>query len=302
MAVAVRAMQDGLARPDLRLVSAHVVLRRPGAVRPGHGRGRGAAQRSRRRAGRRPSCGSPATTAWRSRRTRCSASRTTSTRSTKKCSSPTCRRPSSATRRRRSPTSDDRPWGHINFHDQTDWRPASGIAPWLPEFTGGEGRMHSWVKLLKPPLLDDGTFDPVVLALFGDQIGSAVGQALGPRRPLLHAQPRDRHPLRAAAHHRVGAAGRRGLVRRRRLRQRPDPALGRRTATSAPIATQTANLRGRRGSTPRTPTAESGGGVGEALGLEPGDQLGGRLLRACGPPSPAAPRGRAAARTGRRRR
>src|SRR5262249_6721162 len=30
--------------------------------------------------------------------------------------------------------SDDRPWGHINCHDQNDWRPANGIAPWLPNY------------------------------------------------------------------------------------------------------------------------------------------------------------------------
>src|SRR4051812_41297458 len=36
---------------------------------------------------------------------------------------------------------DDRPWGHINFHDQNDWRPANGIAPWLPTYGKSEPRM-----------------------------------------------------------------------------------------------------------------------------------------------------------------
>jgi acyl-CoA thioesterase len=75
---------------------------------------------------------------------------------------------------------DDRPWGHINCHDQNDWRPANGIAPWLPRYGQGEPRMCSWVRLLKDALLDDGTHDPIVLAFFADQIGSAVGQGLGP--------------------------------------------------------------------------------------------------------------------------
>lgn len=78
------------------------------------------------------------------------------------------------------PEGDDRRWGHINFHDQNDWRPASGTPPWRPEFVAGSGRMASWTRLLKDPVLPDGTRDPLVLALFGDQIGTAVGQALGP--------------------------------------------------------------------------------------------------------------------------
>jgi acyl-CoA thioesterase len=75
----------------------------------------------------------------------------------------------------------DAPWGHINFHDQNDWRPATGTPMWDPSFRAGRGRMASWTRLHKTPRLADGTIDPIVLALFGDQIGTAVGQALGPR-------------------------------------------------------------------------------------------------------------------------
>jgi acyl-CoA thioesterase len=80
---------------------------------------------------------------------------------------------------------DERPWGHINFHDQNDWRPANGIAPWLPNYGKGEPRMCSWVRLVKEPLLEDGTHDPLVLAVYGDQIGTAVGQGLGPVGPYF---------------------------------------------------------------------------------------------------------------------
>jgi acyl-CoA thioesterase len=83
------------------------------------------------------------------------------------------------------PEDDDRPWGHINYHDQNDWRPANGTAPWDPAFAPGPARMCSWVRLHKDPVLDDGTFDPLVLVLFGDQIGTAVGQGLGPVGPYF---------------------------------------------------------------------------------------------------------------------
>jgi acyl-CoA thioesterase len=83
------------------------------------------------------------------------------------------------------PDDDTRPWGHINFHDQTDWRPANGTAPWEELYGKGEPRMCSWVRLQKEPLLADGSYDPLVLALHGDQIGTAVGQGLGPIGPYF---------------------------------------------------------------------------------------------------------------------
>ncbi|MCU1428729.1 MAG: acyl-CoA thioesterase-like protein [Actinomycetia bacterium] len=76
-------------------------------------------------------------------------------------------------------------WQHVNFHDQTDWRPANGVAPWDPIYGKGPAKMCSWVRLVKDPLLADGTYDPLVLALHGDQIGSAVGQGLGPVGPYF---------------------------------------------------------------------------------------------------------------------
>ncbi len=72
------------------------------------------------------------------------------------------------------------PFGPINFHDQTDWRPVSGFAPWDPDFRAGPARMLVWTRLLHEPTLPDGSHDPLALAIHGDVIGPAVGQGLGP--------------------------------------------------------------------------------------------------------------------------
>jgi acyl-CoA thioesterase len=60
------------------------------------------------------------------------------------------------------------PFCHINFHDQTDWRPVS------PLDDPGKGHFLSWVRLREsePHLLS--------LAVHGDVLGPAVGRALGP--------------------------------------------------------------------------------------------------------------------------
>ena len=60
------------------------------------------------------------------------------------------------------------PFGRINFHEQTEWRPAS------PLDDPGKGHFLSWVRLIEsePHLLS--------LAVHGDVLGPAVGRALGP--------------------------------------------------------------------------------------------------------------------------
>src|SRR5204862_4883283 len=62
------------------------------------------------------------------------------------------------------------PFGPINFHEQTEWRPVS------PLDDPGKGHFLSWVRLRKtePHLLS--------LAVHGDVLGPAVGRALGPHR------------------------------------------------------------------------------------------------------------------------
>ncbi len=60
------------------------------------------------------------------------------------------------------------PFGKINFHEQTEWRPVS------PLDDPGKGHFMSWVRLQEsdPHLLS--------LAVHGDVLGPAVGRALGP--------------------------------------------------------------------------------------------------------------------------
>jgi acyl-CoA thioesterase len=67
------------------------------------------------------------------------------------------------------PTDRPNPFGEINFHQQTEWRPVSPL--------DDPGRAHflAWVRLAnsEPHLL--------ALAVHGDVLGPAVGRALGPR-------------------------------------------------------------------------------------------------------------------------
>jgi acyl-CoA thioesterase len=60
------------------------------------------------------------------------------------------------------------PFGEINFHEQTEWRPVS------PLDDPGKGHFLSWVRLREsePHRLS--------LAVHGDVLGPAVGRALGP--------------------------------------------------------------------------------------------------------------------------
>jgi acyl-CoA thioesterase len=186
MAVALRAMQDELARPDLRLVSAHslFVSRVPcgpvtidvDVLRSG----KTAAQVvSQLRTSDKPNVVALQTQAV-------FGIEHDIEHALQDVHFPDVPRPAECDPPPLQPDDDDtRPWGHINFHDQTDWRPANGIAPWEELYGKGEPRMCSWVRLLIDPLLADGTYDPLALALYGDQIGSAVGQGLGPIGPYF---------------------------------------------------------------------------------------------------------------------
>jgi acyl-CoA thioesterase len=78
------------------------------------------------------------------------------------------------------PEDGDDPFGEINFHSQTEWRPVTGNAPWDPGFRAGPARIAVWTRLIREPALADGSYDPLALAVHGDVIGPAVGQGLGP--------------------------------------------------------------------------------------------------------------------------
>jgi acyl-CoA thioesterase len=61
------------------------------------------------------------------------------------------------------------PFGRINFHQQSEWRPVS------PLDDPGKGQFMAWVRLLR------GEPDRLSLAVHGDVLGPAVGRAIGPR-------------------------------------------------------------------------------------------------------------------------
>lgn len=83
------------------------------------------------------------------------------------------------------PPPEDSPFRNINYHRQTDWRPAmAGMAfrstdEWIP----GPARSLSWHRLLKEPRLADGTIDPIAYCAPADILGPAIFSRLGPLGP-----------------------------------------------------------------------------------------------------------------------
>ena len=58
-------------------------------------------------------------------------------------------------------------------------RPAIGRAPW-EEFVDGPAESANWYRLDDPPLLPDGSLDPVGVVVLCDTMPGSVGQKLGP--------------------------------------------------------------------------------------------------------------------------
>jgi acyl-CoA thioesterase len=87
--------------------------------------------------------------------------------------------------------SDDDPFPTVNFHQQTDFRPASLVDPWDPDSwePGHAAEFSSWNRLLVEPRLADGTLDPVALCVPGDMLGPAVGMKRGPAGPEFGVEP-----------------------------------------------------------------------------------------------------------------
>jgi hypothetical protein len=82
------------------------------------------------------------------------------------------------------PRPEDDPFPVVNFHEQTDWRPAIGNFFWDPpeQWVDGPARFGSWTRFLKAPVRADGQLDPLSHCVPADQLGPAVGQMLGPDR------------------------------------------------------------------------------------------------------------------------
>jgi acyl-CoA thioesterase len=74
----------------------------------------------------------------------------------------------------------DDPFPPINFHEQTDWRPAmEGVRFFDPDAPPGPARFASWFRLRTEARRADGTWDPVALCVPGDMLGPAVARPLG---------------------------------------------------------------------------------------------------------------------------
>ncbi len=83
------------------------------------------------------------------------------------------------------PQPEGSPFRSINFHHQTDFRMARRgqsmrMEDWEP---GGPARSLSWHRLLRSPLLADGTLDPISYCVPADMIGPAIFSKLGPPGP-----------------------------------------------------------------------------------------------------------------------
>jgi acyl-CoA thioesterase len=81
---------------------------------------------------------------------------------------------------------DDNPFPKVNFHEQSDYRPAMPLRAWDPEVRrreAGVPEAASWVRLRKPPRHDDGAYDWSALCVPGDQLGSGVGRMLAATHP-----------------------------------------------------------------------------------------------------------------------
>lgn len=78
------------------------------------------------------------------------------------------------------------PFPAINFHAQTDFRPAMAGFSWTGDWDvdgGREPRFASWLRLLEEPRLPDGTIDPISYCVPADMLGTALGRRMGPNGP-----------------------------------------------------------------------------------------------------------------------
>jgi acyl-CoA thioesterase len=70
---------------------------------------------------------------------------------------------------------EDSDFPRIPYHDQTDWRIATGRAPWDPDDGAlPEPWSVSWFRFHRSPARPDGTWEPATLAVPGDILGPAV--------------------------------------------------------------------------------------------------------------------------------
>jgi acyl-CoA thioesterase len=82
---------------------------------------------------------------------------------------------------RRPPPAGVEPFPPSPFWDQRlEGRGALGHAPW-DDYVPGRAEHGTWYRLDEPPILDDGTLDPLALIVYADTMPGAVGEKLGPQ-------------------------------------------------------------------------------------------------------------------------
>ena len=78
------------------------------------------------------------------------------------------------------PTPEGSPFASINYHAQTDFRPALGFNAWdRDDVPPAEPRTASWFRFLRSPMRPDGTWEPGTLAVPADVLGPAVHAGIG---------------------------------------------------------------------------------------------------------------------------
>ncbi len=71
---------------------------------------------------------------------------------------------------------------HFNFWDQVEGRVVKGHAPWETYVPETSERVY-WYRFDEPPLLGDGSLDPLALVALCDTMPGAVAERMGPGQP-----------------------------------------------------------------------------------------------------------------------
>jgi acyl-CoA thioesterase len=70
-------------------------------------------------------------------------------------------------------------WDPLPFWSRVEGRPAIGIPPWDTETPRTTSMNAVWHRFDEPPMLDDGTLDPLAVVTLADVMPGAVGQRIG---------------------------------------------------------------------------------------------------------------------------
>jgi acyl-CoA thioesterase len=74
---------------------------------------------------------------------------------------------------------------HFNFWDRVEGRVVTGHAPWDSYVPETSERVY-WYRFDEPPLLSDGSLDPLALVTLCDTMPGAVAERMGPNQPAWY--------------------------------------------------------------------------------------------------------------------